>query len=257
MTHRGTVRPENQDALCAAGTVRFGDMMRAPETLTLAKEYPLLLAVVDGMGGYSGGALAARILADALADGAKDGRFGSRCEYETDRQTILSLLRNAAALMRSEAQDNPELSNMGATVSGVLLREKEALAFNCGDCRAYRLSGEALERLTCDHSIVQELFEKGIIDEDEMRTHPRKNIVTSSVSARPENLELYTKNISRGDGDAFFLCSDGVWEALKSKELKLRLNSFSDAPTEGAQELFEALIAVGCKDNVSFIWFAE
>jgi protein phosphatase len=179
ITHRGAVRPENQDALCVAETVRLGDDMSAPETLTLAKEYPILLAVIDGMGGYQGGARAAQILAATLAEGARNRRFSSACVPEMDKNIILSMLETAAERMRSEALNDPELSSMGATVSGVLLRDKEALAFNCGDCRTYRFSGEELERLTCDHSIVQELFEKGEIDEDEMRLHPRKNIVTS------------------------------------------------------------------------------
>jgi protein phosphatase len=245
MTHRGAVRSENQDALCVAKKFWIGDM-DAPQVLEVG-ELPLLLAVVDGMGGHKGGARAARILAQVLAEGAA---FGAELDLEADQRALDSLLREAAGQMKSEARKAPELASMGATVSGVVIREKNALAFNCGDCRTYRFSGGGLERLTRDHSIVQTLYEEGKIDEDEMRSHPRKNIVTSAVSVDAD-VELYVKEVSRSEGDVYFLCSDGVWEAIDS----YRLTQWLTLPfARGAACLFDALLAEGCRDNVSFLW---
>ncbi|MDR1979099.1 MAG: serine/threonine-protein phosphatase [Synergistaceae bacterium] len=253
MTHRGALREENQDALCVAGAVRTGDM-RSPEVLE-ARESPLLLAVIDGMGGHEGGEKAARVLAETLAGGAV-GVFGVELDLEEDERNLRSLLDKAALRMDADVRRNPALGRMGATVSGVLIREKTALCFNCGDCRVYRLSGGELERLTRDHSIVQALYEKGEIAEDEMRVHPQKSVVTSAVSAGSAGaFELYTKAVSRCESDVFFLCSDGVWEAMGSRQLTQRLTRPSGTTlADAAKEFFDSLLAAGCRDNVSFLW---
>jgi protein phosphatase len=251
MTHRGAVRSENQDALCVAGKIWTGDMS-SPQVVEV-KDFPLLLAAIDGMGGHKGGALAARILAETLSRAAF-ASFGAELDLEADERALHSLLCQAAQRMESEAWKTPELASMGATVSGVLIREKNAVAFNCGDCRVYRFSKAELERLTRDHSLVQALYEMGEIGEDEMRTHPRKNIVTSAVSAdSSEIFELYVKGVSRCESDVFFLCSDGVWEALDSRQLTQWITP-SLSLADGATRLFDALLAAECRDNVSFLW---
>ena len=255
MTHRGAVRKENQDAVFVPGTVRAGDM-DVPEFCDLgSRERPILLAVIDGMGGREGGALAAKIMADTFAE-ELEGKdvFGARLHLDEDERALRRLLTEAAGKMRAEALKNPLLTEMGATVSGLLLREKSALAFNCGDCRAYRFSGGYLERVTRDHSIVQALLEAEKIDEEEMRTHPQKNIVTSAVSADTcGEFDLFVKGLSLSEGDSFFLCSDGVWEALSHQELTALIARGAPSP-EAARGLFDALLAAECRDNVSFIW---
>jgi protein phosphatase len=145
-----------------------------------------------------------------------------------------------------------ELTGMGATVAGVLIREKSALVFNCGDCRVYRFSAGEMERLTREHSVVETLYEQGKIDEDEMRTHPQKNIVTSAVSADlAGEFELYAKGVSRCREDVFFLCSDGVWETLDTRQL---MQWLARPFPEAAGGLFRSLLTAGCRDNVSFLW---
>ncbi|MDR2179108.1 MAG: protein phosphatase 2C domain-containing protein [Synergistaceae bacterium] len=249
MTHRGAVRAENQDALCVAEKTWTGDMS-SPQVVEA--KFPLLLAAVDGMGGHKGGARAARILAGSLSQGAA---FGAELDLEADKRAVRSLLEDAARQMESAARQDPELASMGATVSGVVLREKNAFVFNCGDCRVYRFSEGGLERLTRDHSVVQVLFENGEIQEEEMRFHPRKNIVTSAVSADSDvPFELYAKGVSRCESDVFFLCSDGVWEALDTPQLAQRLTPSELPVARRAADLFDALLSADCRDNVSFLW---
>jgi protein phosphatase len=253
VTNRGAYRQENQDALCVAGTIRTGDMT-SPEIMEL-EGYPQLLTVIDGMGGSAGGALAAGIIAETLSEAAaasKGGNFfGAELCIEADEKAIGALLDAAARKMASAVRDAPEMAKMGAVAAGILIREKSALIFNCGDCRVYRASGGGIERLTREHSIVQALYEKGEIDEDGMRSHPLKNIVTSSVS--PDNgrgFELYTRAVSRCEKDSFFICSDGVWEALDAR----RLTSWLTGSAKDSSGLFGDLSASGCRDNISFIW---
>jgi protein phosphatase len=217
--------------------------------VTEVSKYPALFAVIDGMGGYEGGAMAARILADELVG---TNALGDVFDPERDRRAVSGALTRAAARMASEAGQNPNLSQMGAAVAGLILRERGATAFNCGDCRAYRLNGGEMERLTRDHSVVQTLFENGDIDEDEMRTHPRKNIVTSAVAAdQSESHELYIRGLSRVGYDDYFICSDGVWEAMPARALGTALTGYFP---DCADFLKEQLLALECRDNISFIF---
>jgi protein phosphatase len=240
----------NEDALCLSGKVQTGDM-ESPEIMEVT-EYPFLMATVDGMGGYKGGAIASRIIAEALTEAALLKPFGDELDVEADARILRSLLKRAARRMKIESRRAPNLYEMGATAGGILLRRESALIFNCGDCRAYRFSGGTLERLTREHSVVQELYENGEIDEDGMSAHPRKNIVTSAISPDlAEGFDLYVKGVSRCGSDAFFLCTDGVWETLDKRSLAHWLS----LPFPGAaRDIFDGLMAKRCGDNVSFIW---
>jgi protein phosphatase len=251
ITNRGAVRRENQDAILIAGTVKNGDMNLA-ETAEITS-YPACFAVVDGMGGHTGGATAARILAEAFAAACGSRKFGQKFDWTEDRKALTEILEEASEQMSRESRENPELSEMGAAMAGLLIRKNGATAFNCGDCRAYRFQrGSGIERLTKDHSIVQALLDMGEINEDEMRTHPRKNIVTSAVTAGlAEKPELYVRGLSRTDEDEYLICSDGVWEVMPADEL----GGFLSGPfPESAGKLLKALVSSECRDNISFIW---
>lgn len=245
MTHRGSVREQNQDILQMGPHIISTDTQQ-PITISL-KKHPLLLSVIDGMGGYKGGERAAQILATLLSEATcllLDAPY-----FYHDDDLIKEALRKATLLMQKEALKDPQLKDMGATVAGLILREKSALAFNCGDCRVYRFTSGYLEKLTRDHSIVQLLCDEGEITEEEMRRHPKKNIVTSSVSAvENEALTLYTRALSRCDTDEFFLCCDGVWEVLATKQLEAFLSTGT-----GSAQITEALFMAECRDNISFI----
>jgi serine/threonine protein phosphatase PrpC len=218
-------------------------------------EFPIIAATIDGMGGYEGGAFAANIVAGIFADSATKKNFGQKFDPVADEEILRVILEKATRQMVSEALGSPKLSEMGAALSGVVIRANGATAFNCGDCRVYRVSCGEIERLTRDHSVVQALFERGVIDEDGMRSHPKKNVVTSAVTANlAEKPELYVRGVSRVEGDDYFLCSDGVWEALSAELLKDILKGpFPDT----ANSIFETLIESNCKDNVSFIWASD
>jgi protein phosphatase len=234
--------------------VKNSDMNRF-ETAEITA-YPACFAVVDGMGGRPGGAEAARLLTETCAEACAGGKFGQKFDPAEDRKVIAEILKEASERMYAESRKNPELSEMGATIAGLLIRENGAMAFNCGDCRVYRFQcGNDIEKLTKDHSVVQALLDMGHISEDEMRTHSRKNIVTSAVVAlEAHEPEFYAREISRIDDDEYFLCSDGVWETIPADELR----GFLSGPfPESADELLNALLSSGCRDNISFVWLAN
>ncbi len=103
-----------------------------------------LFAVVDCMGGYGGGALAAKMTVLSLLEGLSG-------DDSPDEESLRTLLRETAERMLAEAELSPLLSSMGATLAGLVLREESAFAFNCGDCRVYRFRSGYLDRLSRDH----------------------------------------------------------------------------------------------------------
>ena len=155
---------QNQDALALPWKVVAAGNMEAPaEFAPFAKLHgwmrPLLCAVIDGMGGYKGGEVAAKLTAEA---------FSSVTYPDLVTEGFLErLLSTAATRLAVEALVSPELRRMGAVTAGVIVKNDRAVAFNCGDCRVYHWHDGSLLKVSYDHSIVQGLFDEGTITEDE------------------------------------------------------------------------------------------
>jgi len=243
-TNKGCVRKANEDALFIGGVAVCGTDMTAPSHIEIDRDREIF-CVIDGMGGYAGGATAARIIAQAFQAGA-----------ESDNEIWLeSVLHNATGMIFEAARSSPVLSNMGATLAGAVTDrgKKSIFVFNQGDCRVYRFRDGLLEKLTHDHSHVQELCDKGEITEEEMRTHPYKNIVTECITADASSAsEFSCREFPLNDGDRFFACSDGVWEALPKDEIEKSLSS--DDISAACLELQNKLSEAECRDNVSFVF---
>ena len=246
-THRGKKRTTNQDALLAGGRVAAGESMEACGRASLDAERSLFV-VVDGMGGYEGGEVAAKIVVETLLDSLPPSLPSSKEDAEGE---VRRALDDAARRMEAATREDMRLASMGTTLAGLWADDARAFVFNCGDCRVYRYRGRFLEKLSHDHSEVQELVDTGMIDEEEMRRHPRKNVVTSAVQAGGFPA-LFFREYRRVAGDAFLLCSDGVWEALSVDEMEECLG----APDTMAacEELRRRLLATDCGDNVSFVF---
>lgn len=239
LTNRGRVRARNEDALLVGGRVIWGVSMEVPEILEIEAE-GTVLAVADGMGGMPCGDRASRMVLEFL----KDSRAGSDVE-------VRSILEEAVSLLNRYVGEHPECFGMGTALAGMFISENGSLLFNVGDCRVYRLR-EELELLTRDHTEVYELFERGLIDEEELRYHPLRNILTSAIMGGYRmDLKVHTREVSVKRGDVFLLCSDGLWDELSREEMAWCL---SKGVEEGATCLFERAFQGG-RDNISFILF--
>lgn len=246
-TNKGFVREHNEDALFVAGNIISGCSMTAPIEIE-TENADNCFVVIDGMGGYEGGEKAARIVAASFI-----GNSGSwNIPTSAAKEKINSILNTAVQKIISIVNENPKLSAMGAALAGLTFCNGQILIFNCGDCRVYRQQGQYLERLSHDHSIVQELFDMGEIDEDTMRTHEKKNVITSCVSANASDLNIYFREFPCKENERFLVCSDGVWEAMPIDDIEacLRENAL-DTANEIVKKLFT--LQEECSDNISFI----
>lgn len=236
-TNMGPQRTENQDGVYLAGK-SFTDMAE-PAMLNFAADTGLF-AVVDGMGGMGGGGVARDVVLRQLPALSSPERLGAG-------------LADIARAIRAESMRGPDLAHMGATIAGLWLRGETALAFNCGDCRVYQVRSGYLQKLTHDHSLVQELVDSGALDEEEMRFHPRKNIVTAALDVDDLDPPVFENKIRVQPGSVFLICSDGLWEALSTEEME---NILEKSLETAAAALVSAAAQAPARDNFSFILLA-
>lgn len=222
-THAGTVRASNQDTF-------------------LVRTDLGLWAVADGAGGHGGGEIASAAVAEALSTVPPALSAGELL----GRVRVALTATNAA--LRAEAEQRGPRAMLASTVVALLVRDGHFACLWAGDSRCYLWRAGVLSRVTRDHSLVQELVDRGEITEEAAERHPQANVVTRAVGADDElALDKVTGQVH--PGDVFLLVSDGVSKALEPRILAETL-----AVAEG-QALADALIALamtrGSTDNVT------
>src|SRR5690606_29619984 len=136
------------------------------------------------------------------------------------------------------------------TVAALLVFEDHYACVWAGDSRVYRMREGRLDRLTRDHSVVQELVDSGELSPEQARGHRRSNVVTRAVGAGP-TLELEVDEGAIRAGDLFLVCSDGLTGAIADEALEAEIAAGPLEPM--AERLLQAALLEGANDNVSFV----
>ncbi len=226
-SHRGTVREENQDRI-SRFRVPLGEVF----------------LVVDGMGGHRDGARAAELVIRGCEEHLREEpRSTSPAEA---LQRVAS--RTNAELYRFSSQS--EDHRMGATLVLLLLEGWRAIVAHAGDSRAYLMRAGDLSRLTHDHTLVQQMLDHHMLNEEEARRHPDACVVTRAFGQEPEIELEVAPPCGLRNGDRILLCSDGLCGYVKDAVIAETLARSSDAQ-EAADRLIELALAAGGEDNVS------
>ncbi|SPH18686.1 Serine/threonine phosphatase stp [Defluviimonas aquaemixtae] len=222
MTHRGCLRTTNEDAILIDPTGR-------------------LWAVADGMGGYGNGGLASGIVIDSL----------EIIQDDEDADTALRFrLEEANDVIRARAESDG-LGPMGATVVALIIADGTAHVAWAGDSRLYLARDGSLKLITRDHSVVQDLVERGEIGADMAEHHPESHIVTRAVGGA-EVLEVDEVQVQLSEGDRLLLCSDGLPRCLDDGAIADVLGA-EHSPEAASAKLVRAALDLGAPDNVSVI----
>ncbi|GAA4164782.1 protein phosphatase 2C domain-containing protein [Gryllotalpicola daejeonensis] len=204
-----------------------------------------IFAVADGMGGHEAGDFASSAVIKRLSE-----QLGRRF---IDPPEISDALRAAVGDM-SEGVGVTDLGT-GTTVTGIALTLRDGepywLVFNIGDSRVYQLESGVLEQLTVDHSIVQQLLDRGLITPAEAEVHPHANVITRAVGFNEDPVPDFWL-IPIVAGSRLLVCSDGLTKELTEHGIRHFL-SIGTSAADTSRRLMDAALGNGGRDNVSVV----
>jgi protein phosphatase len=209
-----------------------------------------LYAVADGMGGHAAGEVASRLAIDALTAVMQAARDGGT-PADAARRLRAALAEGNRRICES-ATGRAEWRGMGTTLVALVVLADRVVIGHVGDSRCYLLRGSRLERLTSDHSWVNEQVERGLLSADEAHRHPMRNIVTRALGNQPSVEVDLTESIVRA-GDVFLLCSDGLNSMLLDSEIEATLRRHAAEPQRACRALVDAANGRGGEDNITVV----
>ena len=208
-----------------------------------------LIAVADGMGGHAGGEVASSVAINTLAAIAPTF-INAEIDVDSASDLFLNSLHTIDGQIRAVAQDEPQLAGMGTTLTALFISGTEISLLHVGDSRAYRLRGNDLEQLSADHTVLQELLNKGVISASDAHDHPQRSMLTQALMGEG-NLEPALQVFEGKIKDRYLLCSDGLTGVLTDKEIKSLIKGKGAAVAVDA--LVDATYINGAPDNVTII----
>lgn len=232
----GTVRDQNEDAIFVAD----------PES-EMARVNGVLLAVADGMGGYQGGEVAARIAIDTL----REEFYGSPIEQPSEiPQRLKRAFRRANERIFEGGSANGEENLMGTTLVAAVIRGNDLTVANVGDSRAYLVRANRANQITKDHSLVAEQVAAGTMTEQEARESQHRNIITRALGHRQRvDVDIFEMRLL--PEDRLILSSDGLHDYIDESEMVSTVLKMH--PEKAAPELVRLALAHGSNDNVSAV----
>lgn len=231
-----------------AATLRtdIGKVRKQNEDAAWLDEKRAVFAVADGMGGHNAGEVASAIAIDAIRKMAAAHRTPSAA-------ALKEAVSDAHEAIAQHARAHEECAGMGTTLSVLWRGGNYVYIAHVGDSRIYRLRNGALEQITQDHSLVEELVHAGLITRQQARTHSRRNIITRALGTEGDNTpDILVTDVKKGD--TFLLCSDGLTEMVEDAAIEKTLAEYS--LEHAADSLIAQALAAGGRDNVSLVLYA-
>ena len=201
-----------------------------------------VLAVADGMGGHAAGEVASGMTVERLTAAPLTYLAGD----VSGVQKIIEFLNRK---IHDKSEDMQK--KMGTTLVAAIIEGNQGYVFNVGDSRAYLYRKNKIYRITKDHSVIQELLDKGLITKEEAKTHPDRHVITMAIGTKDE-VNPDTKRIQFDPGDVLMLCSDGVHDMLTDDEIAEILGKH-ERVTDMVHGIIDAANERGGKDNITVV----
>ncbi|HVP01752.1 MAG TPA: Stp1/IreP family PP2C-type Ser/Thr phosphatase [Solirubrobacteraceae bacterium] len=205
-----------------------------------------LFAIADGMGGAQAGEVASQTAAAVFARGLPAGRGSVE-------ERLAGAVQEANEQIHGLSVSSDELAGMGTTLTAAYVGEHDVTIVHVGDSRGYRWRDGRLERLTSDHSLVEELVRQGRLEPSEAEDHPQRSIITRALG--PEAVvHPDARTFPARAGDVFLLCSDGLTDMVGEAAIA---EAFAQASSlqAAARELVDRANAAGGRDNITVVLF--
>ena len=204
-----------------------------------------LFAVADGVGGAQAGEVASQLAVEVLEKGLPEGAGSIE-------ERLIARVEEANSRIAELAQADERRAGMSTTLTLAYVGEEEVAVVHVGDSRLYRLRDGAFERLTDDHTLVDELVRSGKLTQQEAEQHPQRSIITRALGS--EGIEADSRTWPARDGDVYLICSDGLTgmvDEARVGELVAAAPSLSAA----ARTLIDAANDAGGRDNITVVLF--
>ncbi len=240
LTDTGKVREHNEDTI--AGDADSG-----------------LLVLADGMGGYKAGEVASGLAVKTIVSMVhehmqRENLSAGDAETGLARTSIIlrDAIQRANKIIYQTAHTQSQCEGMGTTVVAALFFDNRVTIAHVGDSRLYRVQDGKFERITMDHSLLQELVDRGLYSAQEAQRAANKNYVTRALGVEP-NVEVEIREIPVQKGELYMLCSDGLSDMVEDEDIHLTISTFSASLANVARQLIQLANDNGGRDNISVL----
>ena len=237
-TDIGSVRDHNEDAISS------------DENIGLA-------ILADGMGGHRGGEVASAITVSTIAELVTE-KMKTVSSEDTDEKTgysaesivVHEAITQANKNVYDSSEANAQYRGMGTTVVVALFYDDRFTVAHVGDSRLYRLRDNLLEQISRDHSLMQELVDRGFYTSEQARNSLNKNLVTRAIGI-DSKVQIDIQEDITMTGDIYLLCSDGVSDMIEDRLIESTMIEHSKDLEKAASEIIRLSNEHGGKDNIS------
>ena len=243
-SHVGRKKKSNQDSYCADDNLG-------------------LYVVADGAGGHAAGEVASRTAVEAIAEFIKltstedeiSWPYGLDESLTLNANRLKTSIRYANWKLLEKSRETPAYEGMASTVVAVLVQGNTAEIAHVGDSRVYLIRGGHIRCLSSDHTWVQAQVLSGVIDSEQARTHPLRNVLIRALGAK-QDVDVDMLNLEFQDQDLLLLCSDGLNSMLRDEEiLEIVMQDRLDV-NQAVTHLVDAANRSGGEDNITAILLA-
>ncbi len=204
-----------------------------------------LLVLADGMGGAAAGEVASRLAVDTL-----QATYAGARKRGATRDALTEALHEANRAVHARATADPKLAGMGTTCTVAAIAGNELTLGHVGDSRAYRVTKAAIEQLTLDHTLAQEMAR--VAGAGGVAATVPGNVLTRCIGGASEvQADVSAKPIALDDGVSLVLCSDGLSNEVDSEEIHEIVATHD--PAAACEALVELARARGGADNITVI----
>ena len=220
----------------------------------------VLAAVADGLGGMKSGDKAAEIAVETLREASSEILAAMAGTFADASDSIAEIYQRANDRIRSYAETHGQAGAVGTTLVTFVATGSRYLVMNIGDSRGYQIDGSnnetsSVQQITVDHTVADELLQKGAMSENEYSSSPLRNQLTKCLGPRVRSEPDVFPEVEFGvlrPGETFLLCSDGFFSKLGADDLA-ELRGAPSNLGKVLEKLAAEALARGSTDNLSAV----
>lgn len=205
------------------------------------------VVVCDGMGGTNGGGVASDIASNAVYERICLS-YRENMEPRAIKSMLISAVTAANSLVYDKSLEEEEYRGMGTTCVAALIHKRELYIASVGDSRAYVLDGSGIRQITRDHTVVQYLKSRGVVDENDEKLQSIKNVITRAVGVEP-SVDADYFELETAPESVLLVCTDGLTNYCSDDFIYTKI--YGSYPEDAASELIDYCNHNGGKDNIT------